>query len=321
MIVEKRSSLAIFFSGSRLPAPGDLFAKQARNGNCQSCKEQDTHDSEREDPLESDYLPQELCDAKGCSQNTEFKAHRVVLVGYQEEASKDEDSPDGDVAKNASGQSMSIDCNCTIPVKSNESPSQGTRYCRDVDESRMSWMAEVEGNEIEEVKNQHELGEIEAGPDKEHDKSELEKVVEDEMTANGRGGRDEFRIRREQVPDVTGLEDEEQNPVNGSDDRVQRKGGMKMPILVPDASTGENIIVRLMKGIIDTGHDDQQPSEGCEESVSPDSLRVVVLPLDERVDLMESLHDIQLSADTGIDLKDGRWSRGVDRIVAGKAEP
>lgn len=75
------------------------------------------------------------------------------LEGNQEETSKNQDTPDSNVSQNAGSQGMSIDRDGTIPVQSNESPSQWPRDSWDMDEAWMSRVSEIQGAEIEEVDN------------------------------------------------------------------------------------------------------------------------------------------------------------------------
>lgn len=53
---------------------------------------------------------------------------------------------------------------------------------------------------------------MEVRSDKEHDKGEVEEVVEDEVAPNAGGSMNNVRVAREEVADVTSLEEEEDNP-------------------------------------------------------------------------------------------------------------
>jgi hypothetical protein len=48
--------------------------------------------------------------------------------------------------------------------------------------------------------------------DKEHDKREMEEVVEDEVASNAGGSVDNVGVAREEVANVTSLENEQDNP-------------------------------------------------------------------------------------------------------------
>lgn len=107
---------------------------------------------------------------------------------------------------------MGIDRDGTVPVQSNECPGQWPRNSWDMDESRVGVVAEVEGGQIEEVDNQDELSPEEMAADKQHDKPKLEQVVDYEMASNTSGCIDIVRVGGEQVPDISELEDIEDNP-------------------------------------------------------------------------------------------------------------
>jgi len=193
---------------------------------------------------------------------------------------------------------VSIDSDSTIPVQSNKGPSQWTRDGWNMNEAWVSWVAEIQGRKIEEVENQDELSQVETRPNKEHDEPKLEQIVENEMASNGSSSIDKFSVGGEQVPNVSDLEEEEQNPVDGNDDHVHCKSGMEMSVLVPDTSSWQHIIIRLVNAVIHAGHDDQQPGQGCEELVDPDSCRTITVPLDKRIDLVKSLHGVNVWLET-----------------------
>lgn len=100
----------------------------------------------------------------------------------------------------------------SVPVDGDKGPCQRTGHDGRVDEARVSIVAEVEGAEVEEVEDQNELSPDEMGADKEHDEGEVEEVVEDKVAADARRGMDDVRVGGEQVTNVAGLENEEDNP-------------------------------------------------------------------------------------------------------------
>lgn len=59
-----------------------------------------------------------------------MNAERKVVGSYlerdEEETTKDQDTPDGDVGHDFSGQRVLVYRNSAVPVYGNESPSQGT---------------------------------------------------------------------------------------------------------------------------------------------------------------------------------------------------
>lgn len=107
---------------------------------------------------------------------------------------------------------MGIDCNSTIPVQSDESPSQRSRDGWDMDCSSVGIVAEVEEGEVEEVDDQDDLGPDEVAADEEHDPGELEEVVEDEVASDGGCGLDVVAVLGEEVPQVGDLGEEEGEP-------------------------------------------------------------------------------------------------------------
>lgn len=139
-------------------------------------------------------------------------AQDTNLEGDEEEESVDKDTPDGYIGKNAAKQTLSVEGNSSVPVQSNECPGQGSGDSWEVDKAGRGRVAEVERRQVEEVDDQDQLSPNEVGSDKEHDESEMEEVVEDEVAANGRCGLDMVGVGREQVPDVASLEHKEHNP-------------------------------------------------------------------------------------------------------------
>ena len=132
--------------------------------------------------------------------------------GSEEEQSVDQDTPDGDVGEDASSQAGSIKRNSTVPVQRNESPGQWSGDDWEMDKAWGGWVAEVERRQVEEVDDQDDLGPDEVGAHEEHDEGKLKEVVEDEVGADGGGGIDVVGVAGEEVPDVSNLEGEENNP-------------------------------------------------------------------------------------------------------------
>lgn len=79
VIVQERSTLTIV-GDNGFPSEADIFAKDSRNGDDQGAKEENSHDNESKDPLESNYFCKELCDTQGSCEYAECKTHRVVLI-------------------------------------------------------------------------------------------------------------------------------------------------------------------------------------------------------------------------------------------------
>lgn len=135
------------------------------------------------------------------------------LVCDEEEKSIDQDAPNSNISYNASCKGMSIDCNSTIPVQSNKCPRQWSRNNWDVDESWVSVVAEVERGQVEEVYNQDQLSPDVVAADEQHNESELEEVTDYEMASDSSGCVDVVGIGREEGPDVSDLQDEEDDPL------------------------------------------------------------------------------------------------------------
>jgi len=97
--------------------------------------------------------------------------------------------------------------------------------------------------------------------DEEHDEGELKEVVKDEVTSNGGGCLDMFRFVREEVPHIGNLEEEESEPVERSNDRVQGKRRVAVSIvLAPDrVSPSMMVIVWHAEGIVYAGDDGEEP--------------------------------------------------------------
>lgn len=138
---------------------------------------------------------------------------RTHLIHNDEEDSIDEDGPDEDVGKDAGDERGRVGHHDgSVPVDGDKGPGEGARDGRGVDEARVGIVAEVEGGQVEEVDNENDLGPGKVGADKEHDEGEVEEVVEDEVAADGAGRVDVVGVAREEVANVAGLEDEQDDP-------------------------------------------------------------------------------------------------------------
>lgn len=85
----------------------------------------------------------------------------------------------------------------TIPVNGDKRPGQRSRHHRRMNESGICVVAEVERGQVDEVENENDLSPVEVRADKQHDKSEVEEVVEDEMASNAGGSVNNVRVARE----------------------------------------------------------------------------------------------------------------------------
>lgn len=97
----------------------------------------------------------------------------AYLVNSEEEQSINQDTPDGNVGKDACWQGVGINGDGSIGVQSNESPCQWSSDCRGMNESSVCIVAEVCSREIEEVYNQKNFSPEEVGANEEHDESEV----------------------------------------------------------------------------------------------------------------------------------------------------
>jgi len=110
------------------------------------------------------------------------------------------------------------------------------------------------------------------------------------VASNPSGSVDIVDVRREQVPDIANLKDEENNPVDGYNNRVDGEGSVEVAVLAPDSSSSKDIIVGHVEGVVDAANDNKKPGDDGQEFVDPHGSRIVRFSLDERVDLMESVH-------------------------------
>lgn len=141
------------------------------------------------------------------------RGKRAYLVNHDEEESIGEDGPDEDVSKNTRHKVVRVgNHQSTVPVDGNKSPGQRSRNNRCVNKPGVRVVTEVERGKIDEVENEDNLSPVEVRADKEHDKGEVEEVVEDEMTSDAGGSVNDVRVTREEMADVPSLEDEEDNP-------------------------------------------------------------------------------------------------------------
>lgn len=94
---------------------------------------------------------------------------------------------------------------------------------------------------------------------KEHDECRVKQVVEDEVAADTSSCGNDVGTAGEERCDVSKLEDEENNPVDISEDVVHGKGAGIQIVLIPYAPADVEAIVRLVNGIVDSDDDGQKP--------------------------------------------------------------
>lgn len=173
VIVQKRSSLLISRNNRLISAEANFLAKDTRDGNDKCSEEESSHDGECEDPLKGDGLGEELTNSESSSQVAESETHSVVLEDDQEEQSIDQDTPDGDVGKDACWQAMSIDGDSSIGVYGNKGPCKWSGNRRSMDQSVVCVVTEVCRREVEEVDHKENLSPPEMGANEKEDESEV----------------------------------------------------------------------------------------------------------------------------------------------------
>ena len=111
---------------------------------------------------------------------------------------------------------------------------------------------------------------MEVRSDKEHDESKVEEVVHDEVTSHAGGSVADIAVGGEKVSNVAGLHDEEDDPEDGSDDRVHGEGAGVEVVLVPDVLADVVAIAGCVDGVVDGGDDGEGPGEGGDDLVCGD---------------------------------------------------
>lgn len=139
------------------------------------------------------------CSPTYCQQATRVdRSDRTNLIDDDKEESIDKNRPDKDIPKDASNKVVGVgNHESTIPVNGDKGPSQRSRYYRRMNESGICVVAEVERGQVDEVENEDDFSPVEMRADKQHDKSEVEEVVEDEVASNAGSSVDNVRVARE----------------------------------------------------------------------------------------------------------------------------
>lgn len=233
----------------------------------------------------------ELGNSNSGSKNAKREAHGVILVNHDEEESIDKDGPDEDVSKNTRHKVVRVgNHQSTVPVDGNKSPGQRSRNNRCVNKPGVRVVTEVERGKIDEVENEDNLSPVEVRADKEHDKGEVEEVVEDEMASDAGGSVNDVRVTREEMADVPSLEDEEDNPVDGGDDRVQSESGAVHVVLLPDLSVSSVAVVRTVESIVNGDDQGQDPGNKGQNLVGEDRVVRVGVPFPKGIVLLPVRH-------------------------------
>lgn len=211
VLAEERSTLGV---GLHLLSPLEVFSSRSRDGDDHGGNEQGSHNGEGENPLESNNLSEELSNADGGGEHAQVETHGVVLVHNNEEQAISQDRPDEDVAKDSGNERLGVGHHDgAVPVDGNKVPCERAGYDSLVDEASVGRVAEVERGQVEEVDNDQNLGPSKVASHEEHDESEMEQVVEDEVASHGASSVQLLDVAGEQVEDVATLQDEQHNPI------------------------------------------------------------------------------------------------------------
>lgn len=170
-----------------------------------------------------------------------------------------------------------VDHERTVPVDGDKGPCQGSRGNGGVNEARRSVVAEVERRQVEKVEDDDEFGPDEVRAHKEHDKRKVEEVVENKVAADAGCVVDRLLFAGEEVRNVAELEDEENDPVNVTEDGAHGKCRSVQVVLVPDTAADGEAILGLVEDIVDGDDDGQEPREEGKNLVGDDGAGAVRL--------------------------------------------
>jgi len=112
----------------------------------------------------------------------------------------------------------------------------------------------------------------------------VQQVVENKVAAHRTRRVYILHLGREELTDVAELEDEEDDPVDGDDDRVQAKARRMGIVLVPDGPMGVASIVGSMEIVVNGRDDREKPGEDSEHLVRDHRVLAVRIPLRKGVD-------------------------------------
>lgn len=168
LLTKQRCSLSIF--------PGfDWSEGQGRSRNCR-CHKHDRHDRERKRPLQCYGPGEELSDTQRSGQERRGEADLPVSEHGQEEASIDDDAPDGHVRQDAASHPTAGNHHCTIPENEEEGEGEWQGNDRGVDPAGECRVTEVECDELEELEHLDHFAVNEEGSAPEHDPSKGKEI-------------------------------------------------------------------------------------------------------------------------------------------------
>lgn len=141
LLAQQRCSLSIFLSCTESP-----------RRSCNSCTHKhECHDGECKRPLQCHCSREELPNTQSGTQEGRSKTDMPVPKDSQEEAGKDEDTPDGHVRQHTAGQPTAAHHHRTVQQDEEEGESQWQSNDRCVDPAGKPRVTEIECDELEEL--------------------------------------------------------------------------------------------------------------------------------------------------------------------------
>lgn len=172
LVIQQWSSFAVLIDDT-LRRPGiPSLSKQTWYGNRKRSDHKEACYDKSKDPLDSDGVCGYLAECKSERQHCELKAHCVVLEDQEVESTNSQDAPDENVGNDPGGQASSIDGSCSVPKNSDICPSQGSRDNRDVNQSWVVRVSEIQHDQVGQVKDKQHLSDPESASNPQHDKAE-----------------------------------------------------------------------------------------------------------------------------------------------------
>lgn len=187
---------------------------------------------------------------------------------------------------------MGVHRGSSAPEDANISEGKGGGDDGDVDETRCGRVAEVEGGEVDEVEDEEEFGGPEVRTYPQEDEGEVEEVAlththihacisvgssemvgegeeqggpyvayDNEVTADICGAVDKCLVGGKQVPDVAGLHDGHDDPVDACDDGIEGEGRPHAAVLAPDGMAIMAMITVIggIEGVVEDCDCEEEP--------------------------------------------------------------
>lgn len=187
VIRQKRSTLPILRDNS---TPSSKILARCHGS---TKHEQQSTNNEGLDPLnlENGDLGQELTNSGAECKHGKSKADGGILEGNEVESAIGKDTPDEDVADDASREAVRMVVGekgaSTDPVESDKGPRKRKGKSGGVDEEGGAWVAEITDSEVEEVDDNQEEREPEVAASPKMNETEQEKVRGDVVGRNVAG--------------------------------------------------------------------------------------------------------------------------------------